>query len=171
MRALSLWQPWATAIVIDAKRVETRGWSTNYRGPLLIHASKRWNQAEMIEHASSWTWCAALSCLGMRIGSGRMKLLEILPLGAIVGVADLIDCRTTESFALDDLDARRTWKTGEKVDSLDTWTEEMMGNFGPGRFGWVLRNPRRFAQPIPYRGAQGLFEIPAEVVAAAMAAA
>lgn len=40
MKALSLWQPWATLIAIGAKQYETRGWSTPYRGPLIIHAAK-----------------------------------------------------------------------------------------------------------------------------------
>lgn len=42
MRAISLWQPWASAIPLGLKRVETRGWKTDYRGPLAIHAAKRW---------------------------------------------------------------------------------------------------------------------------------
>jgi hypothetical protein len=43
MRALSIRQPWAWAILAMGKDVENRGWSTDYRGPLLIHASKRWD--------------------------------------------------------------------------------------------------------------------------------
>jgi hypothetical protein len=38
MKALSLWQPWATLVSIGAKRIETRSWPTKYRGPLAIHA-------------------------------------------------------------------------------------------------------------------------------------
>ncbi len=40
MRALTIRQPWAWAITCGLKRVENRTWSTNYRGPLLIHAGK-----------------------------------------------------------------------------------------------------------------------------------
>lgn len=40
MKALSLTQPWASLIAIGAKRVETRSWSTNHRGPVAIHAAK-----------------------------------------------------------------------------------------------------------------------------------
>ena len=40
MKALTITQPWATLIAIGAKRFETRGWSTPYRGPLAIHAGK-----------------------------------------------------------------------------------------------------------------------------------
>ena len=38
VRAISLWQPWATLIANGHKRYETRAWRTAYRGPLLIHA-------------------------------------------------------------------------------------------------------------------------------------
>ena len=37
-RALTLHQPWASLIAIGAKTMETRSWSTSYRGPLAIHA-------------------------------------------------------------------------------------------------------------------------------------
>jgi hypothetical protein len=41
MKAISLWQPWATLVAIGAKTIETRGWSTSYRGPIAIHAAKK----------------------------------------------------------------------------------------------------------------------------------
>lgn len=41
MKAISLWEPWASAMAMGAKRIETRSWPTSYRGPLLICASKR----------------------------------------------------------------------------------------------------------------------------------
>lgn len=41
MKALSVRQPWAWAIVAGLKPVENRTWQTNYRGPLLIHAGRR----------------------------------------------------------------------------------------------------------------------------------
>jgi hypothetical protein len=40
MKALSVCQPWAWAIVHDIKMVENRWRRTNYRGPLVIHASR-----------------------------------------------------------------------------------------------------------------------------------
>lgn len=42
MKALSLWQPWATLMAYGLKRVETRSWAIRHRGPLLIHAAKKW---------------------------------------------------------------------------------------------------------------------------------
>jgi hypothetical protein len=41
MKALSVRQPWARAIVTGLKPIENRTWQTNYRGPLLIHAGQR----------------------------------------------------------------------------------------------------------------------------------
>jgi hypothetical protein len=40
MKAISLYEPWATLIALGEKRYETRSWSTTYRGSLLICASK-----------------------------------------------------------------------------------------------------------------------------------
>lgn len=39
MKALTLHQPWASLIAVGAKKIETRSWSTSYRGPLAIHAA------------------------------------------------------------------------------------------------------------------------------------
>jgi hypothetical protein len=40
MKALSIQQPWAWAIIHAGKRVENRTWSTRFRGPFFIHAGK-----------------------------------------------------------------------------------------------------------------------------------
>lgn len=40
MKALSLKQPWAWAVISLGKDIENRTWSTSYRGRFLIHASK-----------------------------------------------------------------------------------------------------------------------------------
>jgi ASCH domain len=40
---LSIWRPWPTLILSHGKDVENRGWTTNHRGPLWIHAAKRWD--------------------------------------------------------------------------------------------------------------------------------
>lgn len=40
MKALTIRQPWASLIAAGVKTIETRSWSTKYRGPLAIHAGK-----------------------------------------------------------------------------------------------------------------------------------
>lgn len=41
MKALSIQQPWAWAILYLGKRVENRTWYTNFRGPIYLHAGKK----------------------------------------------------------------------------------------------------------------------------------
>lgn len=86
MRAISLWQPWASAIALGIKSVETRSWSTKYRGPLLIHATQRFPR-EAREFA------ATERALG--------RLPARLPVGAVVAVATLRDVRPTAEVALE----------------------------------------------------------------------
>ena len=45
MKTLTLLQPWATLVALEAKRIETRSWYTTYRGPLAIHAARRMSKA------------------------------------------------------------------------------------------------------------------------------
>ena len=40
MKALTLYDPWATLVVLGEKQFETRRWLTNYRGRLAIHTSR-----------------------------------------------------------------------------------------------------------------------------------
>lgn len=47
MKALSIRQPWAWAIIAGHKRIENRSWQTAYRGPLLIHAGGRMSASDL----------------------------------------------------------------------------------------------------------------------------
>ena len=49
MKALSLWQPWASLIYDGRKTIETRQWEMLYRGPLAIHAAKRVDREACLE--------------------------------------------------------------------------------------------------------------------------
>ena len=40
MKAITVWQPWATLLATGQKHNETRSWKTSYRGEILIHAAK-----------------------------------------------------------------------------------------------------------------------------------
>ena len=44
MKALTIWQPWASLIAGGAKQYETRSWATQYRGPIAIHAAARYTR-------------------------------------------------------------------------------------------------------------------------------
>ena len=51
--------------------------------------------------------------------------------------------------------------TGETAASDD---DRVCGDFGPGRFAWKRREFRLFGQPIPYRGRQGFFHVPDDLI-------
>jgi hypothetical protein len=134
VRAISLWQPWATAMAIGLKRIETRHWTCSYRGPIVIHAAKRWRREER-------EWAKELASLH------DAPALADPPLGAIVAVARLVDIRRTE-FLLEGISE----------------TEEMFGNYGDGRFGWLFEDIQALPSPVPFKGAQGFFDVPNDLL-------
>ena len=78
MRALSIRQPWAWLIINGLKTLETRGWTTEYRGPLLIHASKGMTRDEYA------------SARGFAADNGvQIPPVDALVRGGIVGECEL----------------------------------------------------------------------------------
>lgn len=136
MKAISLWQPWATLWLLtdpDEKICETRSWWTGFRGPLLVHAAKK-RDGEVRDALSDPYFIERLAVHGLKV--------EDLAFGALVGRVTLEDCR-------------RTWRLEP------TERERLAGNWEPGRFAWIRTSDViRFAQPIPFRGAQGFFDVP-----------
>lgn len=41
MKAISLWQPWASLMALGEKKIETRHWQIRHTGPIAIHAAKK----------------------------------------------------------------------------------------------------------------------------------
>jgi hypothetical protein len=81
MKALSVQQPWADAIVRFGKDIENRTWATPYRGPIAIHAGLRMRPWEDFEHLASLIECPSNFFAGVEFETG-----------GIVGIARLIDC-------------------------------------------------------------------------------
>jgi hypothetical protein len=88
MKALSLWQPWASYIAAGAKRVETRDWSTRYRGPLAIHAARRRMTTEERELLLDW------------------PLVRTITYGAVVATTELVDCVQMTRRMVDEMQDR-----------------------------------------------------------------
>ena len=83
MRALSIRQPWAWAIIHAGKDVENRSWHTNVRGRILIHASKGGTKSEFGDA------CAAMHSVGIDLPDMD---LDGYDRGAIIGAVTLADC-------------------------------------------------------------------------------
>ncbi len=110
MKVISITEPYATLILQGTKHIETRGWVTKYRGPLLIHASstripKAWKENENL-----------------------MSLVKSnLNFGNIICVCDLVDCvEMTQRYIYQ----MKNWYP----------TEYACGFYEVGRFAWVLDN-------------------------------
>lgn len=156
MKCLSLWQPWATLMAIGAKRIETRSWETMHRGPLAIHAAKKRNR-ELSEMCGTDPFASALSPAGMGTHD--------LPFGAIVCVLNVTACLRT--IDLPSWIVKHTEGLSSEVRARYALSvnERDFGDYSPGRFAWLTSNVRKLATPIPFRGAQGLFDIQDNVVA------
>ncbi len=142
MKAISLWQPWASAIALGLKRFETRGWSTNYRGPIAIHAAKKVSR----EQEDIFKLLMCRGDFGVPMGAACLFSFSMLPKGAIVAVADLREVLSTTPIHR----APETWNE----------LEYKLGDYTPGRFAWRLENVRALVQHYGFTGHQGFFEVP-----------
>ncbi len=147
MKAISLWQPWASALFasrlgdpkIPLKLHETRHWeapSWIIGKRIAIHAAKRWtrDECEFFDGLAD-DQKAAFASIGIARSSD-------LPFGAIIGTAVLTSCHPTESLL--------------HIDDDDLF----FGNFSEGRFAWRMRDGQLLPAPVPCVGRQGFFDIP-----------
>lgn len=140
MKALPLWQPWASLVAIGAKRVETRGYPPHRLGLQLgqriaIHATKTPRE---LRFCAMDPFC-------------RYVEADQLPLGALIAVCTLERwAEITEASA---------------AELLRRYPEEhAFGDYTPGRWAWVLTDVLQLAEPIPFTGSQGTFDVPDELV-------
>jgi activating signal cointegrator 1 len=136
VKAISLWQPWATAIACGAKRIETRGWATNYTGRIAIHAAKKWDRDL---EATFWNLLHDQPEFHELMRKDHFDPRH-LPLGAVIATATLECVRRTE-------DLRDTLSPLERA----------LGNYEDGRCGWMLSDIVAFERPIYTRGYQQLW--------------
>lgn len=130
MKALSLREPWATLILLGRKRIETRSWRTNYRGPLLLHAS------------------------AAKINKNDPHIQKLLALvhgapmqyGHIVCRCVLAGCVPMDGPFLREMERNPV--------------ERLCGEYAPGRFAWLLEGIEPLERPVPAKGMLGLWEPP-----------
>lgn len=146
MRGFSLTQPWATLVALGAKKIETRSWSTSYRGEILIHAAKGFPR-EVQEMCADEPFLAVLKAAGF-------TNTKELPRGVIVAVARLVAVKRTE-----------------EIRCVASEQEQAFGDYSPNRYGWLLADVRALKTPVPAAhvdrdgstkpgGALGLWSVP-----------
>ena len=147
MKALSLWQPYASFMSHDLKWNETRGRYTYFRGELAICSTKRnWlpgefgEEVENISNMMSTAWYQ----------ENKLKRPEdrptLFPKGFVLCVVTVVDCRPTDNLAVSPL-------------------EKICGYYSAGRFAWITRGCRKLNHPVPVCGHQGFFNLPPDVEA------
>lgn len=160
MKGLSIHQPYAQLLAWGAKRYETRGWSARYTGWLAIHAGKSMevlldiaeelSAFEQRREDPSLMTLHFLNVLDQRGIDRSQFTLNDLPRGALVGVAKLTG-----------------YYPGSTLLPTLSAQEKAFGYFDESReqrFGWCMESPFVLPEPIPFRGQQGLFDIPDPVV-------
>ena len=146
IKALSLWQPWASLVALGVKRYETRSWATNYRGPLLICAAKgglcTGAILELIEKEPAFQ-----KALELLLPPDHKNLIPYdylwgMKWGCALAIVELSICYEMPNNYL-----------------LEKIKDELpFGDFSAGRFAWKLENVRAI-KPFPVKGCQGLFEV------------
>ena len=166
MRALTVWQPWASLLgtpvrwtkkgqTIYSKRYETRTWATDYRGTIAIHAAAR----------------PIHECVrDIRLSSSDMQMLvqALLPIIQLDGSPAGIDWRDVAmdlEHYLSALPRRQIICIGELTDCVlitpefrarQKPRELALGNWEIGNYAWKI-DKRRPIPPVTVNGAQGLW--------------
>lgn len=147
MKALALWQPWASLVVLGAKTVETRGWAAppHLLGETVaIHATLTKDHLGFCEEEPF---------------SFYVPEPDQLPLGAIVGTVKIK--RTgpiTEDGSL------KLQRMAPEEYAFGAYSGPWMGSDFEQRYAIVLEEPFRLPEPIPCKGMQGrYFNVPPEI--------
>lgn len=145
MKALTIWQPWASLIIAGAKPVEWRGWAcprSLVSRRIAIHAGARAARADEIADILERLDCGE-SSLDPEV---TRKLLttahsKAWPLSSVLGTAIL----------------------GAPVPALE-WVRKHSPDFADSdridhqKYAWPLTDIERLEPPVPYRGAQGFWD-------------
>lgn len=151
MKALTVQQPWAWAIVHGGKNVENRTQAWKYRGPLVIHAGARFSRDGMLSPLVT-------RAMGDVMRDGRPHELVV---SALIGVVDLVDVHAARML---DAESGCCDPWGEQDHQTVTTIDRRLTHRVPTIAHLVLANPRPLERPIPCAGRLGLWTPPAEVL-------
>ena len=139
MKALTIHQPWATALATGMKRFETRPRKTAHRGPIAIHAGKTFNEDgfAQVRHLPFH------ENLVLPLSRRWVALLEAsdFPTGAVIAVGELTDCLLMDDALI----------------AAQSPQELSLGDWQPGRYAYQYDNVRPVG-PLAASGKQGFWE-------------
>ena len=154
VKALTGWQPYPSLIVAGVKRFETRSWAppvSLWGERIAMHAAARPLVPESTAHDA---WQATR----LHIGS-PLKL----PRGVIVGTAVLRGAWQVEDYGPTVMGGRAfEFTIDEGAPRVER--DDGLGDYSVGRWVWEFVDPYRLVVPIPIRGRQRLWNVPADVI-------
>jgi activating signal cointegrator 1 len=121
-----------------AKRIETRSWSTDYRGLVAIHAAKKWDMDQREQ-------CMAEPFYERLFGDDHFEHVAQLPRGCFVALGRLHRVLSTTEYA-------------PAIPSMDT-DEYWFGDYSAGRFMWVFDGIWKLSSPVYATGQRGLWTL------------
>lgn len=175
MKALTIRQPWASLIALGVKTIETRSWSTSYRGPLAIHAAKRrpspWWEDTRTGYAgpnrqgAPWHDQLERFCEYGETDYGHYWAWvdQSKYLGAVVATCELVEVVPTDDlYSPTAAEPDRMWQRRMTSIPLADWDIEAnlpYGDYARGRFAWLLADIKPLNVPVPAKGRQGLWTV------------
>lgn len=146
MKAITLWEPWATLWIHGAKLFETRPWRTHHQGPIAVHAAVKWEswQRELCFEEPFYSALVEIA------GHEERSVPDPIPQhrGCILGVGRLVGCHN--------IDARFRTTVG----MAHGQQELEFGDWDDGRYAWELVDRQLLEVPKPWRGSQGVWTLP-----------
>lgn len=151
MKAITVWQPWASLWACGAKQFETRPWATKYRGPIAIHAGLAFDNSFTEEFAKAAHAALKKSLPGF-------TYMHELPRGAIIATAELVGCHKMVLHGGRGLSsASPGWLETDRGIYEPDEQELLFGDWTPGRYAWEIANVKMLETPIPAKGKQRLW--------------
>lgn len=151
MKAITIWQPWASLIQTRAKKFETRSWKTDHRGLLLICSakgglSKKDERLLLSDHVFQDALQGFMKSDGSDASkSDRLEAGKHLPRGMALCLVELKSCVHVSNFDTQ-------WKD-RNVQEL------MLGDFVGDRYAWELDFLGSLTEPYPIKGKQRLWTV------------
>jgi len=173
MKAITIWQPWASLLASGGKMYETRPWETSYRGPIAIHAAKlgmrqvlkkcfplgEWDYHPDHRAKMEFLDAAAKSFGEVYTTEEILEVLNRLPTGAVIATAELVNIWCIVRNSSHDL-SRGAHKIGAEDRQgnyiIPSELELALGDWTPGRYAWEIANVKMIT-PVPIKGRQGLW--------------
>lgn len=168
MKALTLWQPWASLIIVGAKPFEFRGWRVHRSligQRIVIHAAARPMVAkeirDIVDQLQFGGANAAATCLRAEEALALLKPLyhlkrpDGLPLSSGVGTAVVGEPRNGLDVAIKDFGFPS--EAADEIPSLPGFDSDRREH---ANWGWPMLDVEAWPEPIPMRGKQGLWNWP-----------